>query len=178
MLTRLRVKGFKNLLDIDVRFGLFTCIAGPNGVGKSNLFDAILFLSDLASMKIIDAVKKARGTSGRISEFNNLFFQGALTHGDTIEIIAEMIVPSKVVDDYEREGEPQASLLEYSLTLKWTNKADASGDPIVIEKEELRAKSSTQMRKTFDGILDADVAQKFIFGPGNRTTPFIETIDI
>jgi predicted ATPase len=178
MLTRLRVKGFKNLLDIDVRFGLFTCIAGPNGVGKSNLFDAILFLSDLASMKIIDAVKKARGTSGRISEFNNLFFQGALTHGDTIEIIAEMIVPSKVVDDYEREGEPQASLLEYSLTLKWKNKADASGDPIVIEKEELRAKSSTQMRKTFDGILDADVAQKFIFGPGNRTTPFIETIDI
>ena len=29
MLTRLKVKGFKNLVDVDIRFGPFTCIAGP-----------------------------------------------------------------------------------------------------------------------------------------------------
>jgi len=46
MLTRLIVSGFKNLVDVDVRFGPFTtCVAGANGVGKSNLFDAIRFLS-------------------------------------------------------------------------------------------------------------------------------------
>lgn len=28
MLTRLQVRGFKNLVDVDVRFGPFTCIAG------------------------------------------------------------------------------------------------------------------------------------------------------
>ncbi|MBC8139699.1 MAG: AAA family ATPase, partial [Fibrella sp.] len=44
MLTRFKVSGFKNLVDVDVRFGPFTCIAGANGVGKSNLFDAIKFL--------------------------------------------------------------------------------------------------------------------------------------
>lgn len=38
MLTRLKVNGFKNLVDVDVRFGPFTCVAGANGVGKSNLF--------------------------------------------------------------------------------------------------------------------------------------------
>ena len=43
MLTRLKVSGFKNFVDIDVRFGPFTC-AGANSVGKSNLFDAIKFL--------------------------------------------------------------------------------------------------------------------------------------
>ena len=48
MLTRLRVSGFKNLVDVEVYFGPFTCIAGANGVGKSNLFDAIAFLSALA----------------------------------------------------------------------------------------------------------------------------------
>lgn len=44
MLTRLQIKGFKNLRDVDLHFGPFTCIAGRNGVGKSNLFDAITFL--------------------------------------------------------------------------------------------------------------------------------------
>ncbi len=47
MLTRLQINGFKNLVDVDVRFGPFTCIAGPNGVGKSNVFDAIQFLAEL-----------------------------------------------------------------------------------------------------------------------------------
>ena len=31
MLTRLKVTGFKNLMEIDIRFGPFTCIAGRNG---------------------------------------------------------------------------------------------------------------------------------------------------
>lgn len=31
-----------------MRFGPFTCFIGHNGVGKSNLFDAIHFLSSLA----------------------------------------------------------------------------------------------------------------------------------
>ena len=40
MLTRLEVDGFKNLLDLNIELGAFTCIAGPNGTGKSNVFDA------------------------------------------------------------------------------------------------------------------------------------------
>jgi AAA15 family ATPase/GTPase len=55
LLTRLRVKGFKNLVGVDVRFGPFTCIAGANGIGKSNLFDAIFFLSALAEVTLLDA---------------------------------------------------------------------------------------------------------------------------
>lgn len=48
MLTRLKVSGFKNLDDVDIRLGPLTCIVGANGVGKSNLLDAIGFLSELA----------------------------------------------------------------------------------------------------------------------------------
>ncbi|MFA7061193.1 MAG: AAA family ATPase [Pedobacter sp.] len=60
MLTRLKVSGFKNLVDVDVRFGSFTCIAGANGVGKSNLFDAIILLSALADKPLLDAAKSVR----------------------------------------------------------------------------------------------------------------------
>lgn len=63
MLTRLKVSGFKNLVDIDVRFGAFTCIAGVNGVGKSNLFDAIRFLSLLAQCPLTEAALKVRNGS-------------------------------------------------------------------------------------------------------------------
>ncbi|MCR2053564.1 hypothetical protein NSA19_12095 [Actinomyces bowdenii] len=48
MLTRFEVSGFKNLRDVAVDLGPFTCIAGPNGVGRSNLFDAIDFLGAVA----------------------------------------------------------------------------------------------------------------------------------
>ncbi len=44
MITRLGVKGFKNLQSVSVPLGPLTCIAGLNGVGKSNFFDALLFL--------------------------------------------------------------------------------------------------------------------------------------
>ena len=98
MLTRLRVQGFKNLVDVDVRFGPFTCIAGPNGAGKSNLFDAITFLGDLASMPIMKAASRARGTNGRISDFHSLFFKSASGEFNPMVFIAEMIVPSEVID--------------------------------------------------------------------------------
>lgn len=58
MATRLVVRGFKNL-DVDVRFGPFTCIAGPNGVGKSNVFDAIALLSALAGSRFDPRIDRA-----------------------------------------------------------------------------------------------------------------------
>ena len=64
MLTRLQIKGFKNLVDVDVRFGPFTCAAGCNGVGKSNLFDAICFLGSLARMPLLEAAQSVRGERG------------------------------------------------------------------------------------------------------------------
>jgi hypothetical protein len=33
MLIRLKVKGFKSLADVEVRFGPLTCVIGPNGAG-------------------------------------------------------------------------------------------------------------------------------------------------
>ncbi len=64
MITRMKISGFKNLVDLDIRFGPFTCVAGANGVGKSNLFDAIIFLSALAEKTLIEAAMSVRGEGG------------------------------------------------------------------------------------------------------------------
>ncbi len=73
MLTRLKVNGFKNLVDVDVSFGPFTCIAGANGAGKSNLFDAITFLSALAEMPLMEAALSVRSEGGRASDLRSIF---------------------------------------------------------------------------------------------------------
>ncbi|WP_028649130.1 AAA family ATPase [Nocardiopsis sp. CNT312] len=54
--------GFKNLLGLKVDLGPFTCIAGENGAGKSNVFDVIQFLSLLSSRSLIEAASEVRGT--------------------------------------------------------------------------------------------------------------------
>ncbi|MCL2823648.1 MAG: AAA family ATPase, partial [Polyangiaceae bacterium] len=69
MLTRLKVSGFKNLVGTEIRFGPFTCIAGNNAVGKSNIFDAIHFLALLADHTFVDAARKVRGGGDPASLF-------------------------------------------------------------------------------------------------------------
>ncbi|MFF2407620.1 AAA family ATPase [Streptomyces sp. NPDC058092] len=77
MLTRLEVHGFKNLLGLSIDFGPFTCIAGENGTGKSNVFDAIQFLSLLADQSMTEAAQEVRGVHGeRHRDPRELFWQG------------------------------------------------------------------------------------------------------
>src|SRR6476646_10217794 len=94
MLTRLRVNVFKNLVNVDVRFGPFTCIAGANGVGKSNLFDAIHFLSALADQTLIDAA-----LSVRTGNVRSLFHRVGDDYDEEMSFEAEMIVPQEGIDD-------------------------------------------------------------------------------
>lgn len=72
MITRLQIDGFKNLVDVDIHFGKFNVITGANGVGKSNLFDAIKFVSLLITKSIFEAAKEIRGSE---RNFNQLFTQ-------------------------------------------------------------------------------------------------------
>ena len=115
MLTRLKVNGFKNLVDVDVRFGPFTCIAGGNGVGKSNLFDAIRFLSLLADKKIVDAVLEMRGADGY--DARDLFTRLGDYQTDTMSFHVEMIVPKEGKDDLGKPFVSPITTLRYELII-------------------------------------------------------------
>lgn len=115
MLTRLKVSGFKNLVDVDVRFGPFTCVAGANGVGKSNIFDAIMFLSGLAEKPLIEAAMSVRGEGSRAADVRHLFHRGD-NYANTMHFEVEMIIPHKGVDDYGQTAKASITSLRYALT--------------------------------------------------------------
>jgi predicted ATPase len=141
MLTRLKVSGFKNLVDVDVRFGPFTCIAGTNGAGKSNLFDAIRFLSSLAANQtLIEAAKAVRDEHGKNNDIRSLFHHSGDSYAAKMSFEVEMLVPPTAVDDFGQLAKAQDTLLYYRLDLGWRNggASGPSSNPLEILHEELK----------------------------------------
>ena len=137
MLTRLKVKGFKSLEDIEVRFGPLTCIAGVNGVGKSNLFDAILFLKYLADLPIIEAATNIRNSGKQRTNISSLFTRTATHHAQIMEFEADLLVHDKVTDDFAREAKPKVTYLTYKLALKYIQATATSPEGIELAYESL-----------------------------------------
>lgn len=135
MLTRLRVDGFKNLVDVDVRFGPFTCVAGPNGVGKSNLFDAIAFLSALADHTLVEAAASVRGAEGRVGDVRTLFRRGGGEQPPEMLFVADLLIPRSTVDELGLTANANATLLTYTLRLRLRATPSDAGPLEVVEEE-------------------------------------------
>ena len=144
MLTRLEADGFKNLLGFSMDFGPYTCIAGANAVGKSNIFDAIEFLALLADHPFMEAAQRLRSSGTRGADPRSLFFQSetALEGVDPImTLAAEMIVPENVEDDFGRLAKATTTYLRYEVQLQYQgNDSGVQTQPgrIVLIREELR----------------------------------------
>jgi len=174
MLTRLKVSGFKNLVDVDVRFGPFTCVDGANGVGKSNLFDAINFLSALAERPLVEAAMSIRGEEGRATDIQSLFLHVGDEYAKRMSFEAEMIVPYKGRDDLGQQAQARITFLRYSVTLAY--RADDS----------LQARGSLELIKEELVHINLRDASKNLLFPhkpdwrrsavkGRRISPFIST---
>ncbi|WP_413173770.1 AAA family ATPase [Anabaena azotica] len=174
MLTRLKVSGFKNLVDVDVRFGSFTCVAGANGVGKSNLFDAIRFLSAIADRPLIDAALSVRDEKGKTADVRSLFHRVGDEYANEMSFEAEMIIPAEGVDDLGQQAKASITFLRYSLTLAYR------------EDDKLRSLGSLEIIKEELVHIKLGDAKKNLLFPhridwfksavkGRRTSPFIST---
>lgn len=129
MLTRLRVKGFKSLEDVEIRFGPFTCVAGSNGVGKSNLFDAIAFLQKLAEMPIMEAAAGIRNDG-----IASLFTRTETRQAQLMEFEADLLAGAGT---RESDDSPSAAYLRYQVCLQYVP-ADADGpESIRLVREHL-----------------------------------------
>ena len=61
MITRIEIDGFKSFDDFALDLKPFTAVIGPNAGGKSNLIDAVRFVSTLLDRGVNEAVSEVRG---------------------------------------------------------------------------------------------------------------------
>ena len=175
MLTRLKVKGFKTLSEIDLHFGPFTCIAGANAAGKSNLFDAILFISALADNDLITAASMVRdGRQGQKSHLRHLFHFDGKEYSDTISFEAEMIVPKEGIDGLGQIAHATNTFLKYHITLRYRKtKIDEPLPSLEIVKEELSYIKKGEALSNLPFKHSKEWRGSVV--DGKRWTPFIST---
>jgi predicted ATPase len=174
MLTRLKVSGFKNLVDVDVSFGPFTCIAGANGVGKSNLLDAIAFLSSLTDQSLVEAALNVRDEKGRAGDVTSIFHRVGKTHDPTMLFEADMIIPRDGVDDLGQRAEASITFLRYKLELGY-RKEEVRGawGPIELLHEELEHIKIGDAKEHLSFPHSGSWRQSAV--TGRRTSPFVST---
>lgn len=113
MLTRIEIDGFKSFRDFTLDVPPFLVIIGRNAAGKSNLFDAIQFLSRLADDPLLEAAQQMRG------EVPDLFHRH--TDGSQMPVMTfavEVLLGSSVTDAFGDTAEVNHSRLRYELAIE------------------------------------------------------------
>ena len=143
MLTRIEIDGFKTF----ERFGLdlqpLTAIVGPNASGKSNLFDALRFLSLLAQHDIRTAMQGLRG------EPEELFRQTPSGPSQCISFAVEVLLGRKSVDAFGTSYETPAQRLRYELKLELVQTSDGIPRAILVREEHCRPIRRRDDRATY-----------------------------
>lgn len=173
MITRIKINGFKSLLDTELHFGPFTCIAGANAIGKSNFFDALMFLSSLADNTVLHAAKSIRSENQKHSNIKDIFFKSGLDYYDEMSFEVDMLVPKDAEDDLGQEAEASITSLRYTLELKMNDETSDKG-PIEIIKEELKPITLTETRKQIFFNKSNEWVDSVVSGRRAKT-PFIST---
>ena len=173
MITRIKINNFKSLVDTELYFGPFTCIAGANAAGKSNFFDAILFLSNLADNPILHAAKSVRSNNQK-SNIKDIFFRSGQTYSQKILFEVDMIVPKQSEDDLGQTAEAAITALRYILELQLNESSD-NEQTIQIVKEELLPLKKSEIKKSIGFQYNKDWFETIFLGSRQNGTPFFST---
>ena len=130
MLTRIEIDGFKTFDRFQLDLEPLTAIVGPNASGKSNLFDAIRFLSLLAQFDIRTAMQGLRG------EPEELFRRTPAGSSTCITLAVEVLLERRGVDAFGTSYEVPAQRLRYELKLALINGADGLPRGIFVREEK------------------------------------------
>lgn len=105
MLKRVKIQGYKSLVDVEVHLQPLSVLFGPNGVGKSNFLDALQFLSRITTTNNLRyAFPLYRGTPLESFSFGPNGIQGLLAQERiSFSIEVDIDLSQAVVDEVNRQ---------------------------------------------------------------------------
>lgn len=156
MITRIEIDGFKTFQKFSADLRPFVAVVGQNATGKSNLFDALKFLSRLAQVDVRQAMQELRG------EPEELFRQTPSGNQTIMRFAVEALLPVRGVDDFGASFETPAQRLRYEITIEMREEPHG----IFVTHEDCRV-----IRAANDKI-DFRTAK---ISRSTRKTPFLET---
>lgn len=133
MITKIEIDGFKSFSDFQMEFTPFTVIAGTNASGKSNLFDALHLLSNLAKTDLRTAFSY-KNLRGDVKELFTQYDNEVTAR--KMRFAVELLVERTVVDNWGGQCEIKTPRLRYELII--VRKENGKGfDELVVEYEYL-----------------------------------------
>ena len=165
MLTRIEIDGFKTFEGFALDLEPLTAIVGPNASGKSNLFDALRFLSLLAQFDIRTAMQGLRG------EPEELFRQTITGSSDSMSFAVEVVLGRRGVDAFGTRYEIPAQRLRYELKLALAQNSEGEPRGIFVRDEHCYPIARRDDRATY--LRDP----KYKLTYNSRIAPFIKRND-
>ncbi len=133
MITRIEINGFKTFEDFSMVYSPLVVVAGTNGSGKSNLFDAIRLLSGLAEKDLRTTFAEQRGS------FLELFTQYSSTQiADQIQIAIELFLDGSVRDEFNKEESLGHRRLRYEIHIARKKDNKLGFEKLVVQHEALK----------------------------------------
>lgn len=168
MITRIELDGFKTFQDFSLDLSPLQVIVGANGVGKSNLFDALQLLGRLADSKVGAAFHELRDEVGEL--FSVRHDGGS---ADRIRMAVEVLVNQVVRDDWGAIHEVKFPRMRYVLEI--VRRRDARGqEGLFVEHESLAPIPRLRDRWTKSNRLMTG-SPWIPAMTGGRSSPFIST---
>lgn len=147
MITRIEISGFKSFWGFSLDFAPFTVVAGTNASGKSNLFDAMRLLSNLATTDLRTAFTQKMGR-GEMHELFSCYADGRSATRMTFAV--EMLVPRTVSDAWGQKDELKTPRMRYELEIeRYTDNHGIEQLKVVHEKLERIASTNDKWVKQY-----------------------------
>lgn len=168
MITRIEIDGFKSFTDFSIDLEQFTMVAGTNGVGKSNLFDALLHVGRLVGRGAgIDGGTLRQAFESNRGSLEDLFtLYPSNERARTMTFAVELLLPSKIEDQFGSEVPLHHRRLRYEVAVSREDEG-----ALRLERERL-----TPILKGDDRYLrlHKDLSAE-LRGSRGRRKPFIES---
>lgn len=131
MITYIYIDGFKSFQNFEMYFSPYTIIAGANASGKSNLFDALAILSELAGgMTAQQAFHNSRGEQ---DELFTIFNDGSQSEYITFKV--DVLVDTHLVDEWGQNVNLEFTRFRYEIQFRRVD--NLLGSQVEIIKETL-----------------------------------------